>query len=175
MFDRIPPPEIPHELRWSYRKLAASTHVDCRWVGPVHGLITHHSSVTKPCRAKLSGGVLECPLCTAHLTTRWRGYAPALTFQAERIVVLVGIDAGKQLSAWNPGRAITVRRGSTQTAPVTVREYEGLAARVQSAAFLRGGPYEHGVDLWPWLCRLWGDQELTTLLTNDRQARPPRG
>jgi hypothetical protein len=171
MFEPVPPPAIADNLRWSYQQLKNGDHVEVRWIGPVHGLETHHTGVTKPCRAALTGGVLACDLCAAHLPKRWRGYAPAVTFHGKRVVFLVGVDAGSALSTIAPGTALTFIRGEGATAPVSFRIYDGLAAKLKSAAFLPGGSWAKGVDLWPWLCRLWNDLELSELLG----ARKTRG
>jgi hypothetical protein len=175
MFEPVPPPSIPDALRWSFCGLKPSDSTDVRWIGPVHGLITHHTGVTKPCRAKLTGGVLPCELCDAKLPPRWRGYAPAVTFHGKRVVFLLGVDTGTKLHQVAAGTALTFFRGPGATAPVDFRLYDGMAAKLKSAAFLPGGTWGKGTDLWPWMCQLWGDLELTKLLADARDQPPARG
>lgn len=175
MFERVDPPTIPQHLRWSYQQVEREKSHDARWIGPVHGLQTHHATYTRPCRADLTGGVLPCDLCAAKMPKRWRGYAPAVLFNAKQVVFLIGIDTGHALGLIARGTAVTWWRGAGETAPLNIKPYVGMAAKIQSAAFLPGGHWAAGVDLWPWLCHLWQDTELATLLerTADAPAKRP--
>lgn len=164
MFARVSPPEIPSELLWSFRQVKPGDRVDVRWVGPVHGLETHHAGTTKPCRAALTGGALQCSLCDTRIPRRWRGYAPAIEFRGTKVVFLVGIEAGRQLDQVEAGKVLSFTRGKGSTSPLSVTAYDGVAAKITSPHFVGNGCWARGVDLWPWLCRLWSDDELASLL-----------
>ena len=157
---RPAPPPTP-ELHWAYQVMKPNARVNAVWIGPVHGLTTHHLGQTKPCLKELSAGDLDCPFCKNHLAKRWRGYAPAVDFGSKQVVFLVGQTTGAVLDRTPRGKRLTFGRGPGDTSPVAVVDYPGIAGNAIDKRFTAGGVYADGVDLLPWLLRLWEIPDLT--------------
>ena len=156
----VPAPPISPEECWSFRKMPQGASVDCSWVGPVHGLQTHHLDQTKPCLKDFTGGDLDCPYCAHHVAKRWRGYCPAVDFSGKQIVFLVGRQAGQLLELVAAGTVLTFKRGSWETAPVVFETFKTAIKTPIGRRFTGDGVYAKGVDLTPWLVRLWEIPEL---------------
>lgn len=170
LFCPAPPPSP--ELRWSFQKMAPNARVHACWIGPVHGLVTHHLGQTKPCLKDLTGGDLECPYCKNHLAKRWRGYAPAVGFDSKQIVFLVGQTTGAALDATARGKKLVFGRGGGDTSPVAITDYPGITGNTVDKRFAPGGVYAEGVDLLPWLLRLWELPDLVEWVATCRPLTP---
>ena len=156
-----PPPGQAPGIALETRSVAEETETPVYLIGPAWGLWTHHDAkrFTKPCRTKLTNGLLQCGFCKA-IGRKWRCYVPLAEADTLQPFVIVG---GVRLGA-------EVGRIPCFT-PCRVSRNKGVTARVRlfadtkadTAAQLIGrqmATHSKPLDLWGYLLRLWADREL---------------
>lgn len=110
--------------------------------------------VSKPCRRRMSGGALDCPLCDVDLA-RWRGYTAFYSREYRRMFVMVGPDTREWVAGLEVHTQIEISRPKDSKAGVLIRDKIWRTAPLPASA---ERPRE--IDLTSFLLRLWGDQEL---------------
>ncbi len=120
---------------------------ECHWV----------QESNKPCRAKITGGALECYCKSIPLSLRTIGYAPIETREKEQLAIIVPKTTALTVSTFAQGDSLEFMRAKREKSPVRCRC--GLAEEVGSQHCLVV-KQEKPRDIFPYLLHLWGDVAL---------------
>jgi hypothetical protein len=156
MFESQRPSPRPEHLRWHYHRIPPGGELRAWIAGRLVGLHVHWSDGSKPCRKKITGGMLKCPMCEAQMRTRWIGYLPVLDHRQRQLVVAVSESIGpgaENLAEWTDVRFV---RSAGARDPLRIQVMVGYEASKCPEALKRPGSR----DIRPWLIHLWQDGEL---------------
>jgi hypothetical protein len=149
------PPERADHLRWTVRNPGQGEKLKGWVFGERFGCCTHHISVTKPCRAKLTSNVLACPYCQTGMGMSWTGYLPWIDPDGEKCVAMYSSAMEATVSALSLGQPIVLLKGKYQAARVIVRQDSWSGAPCPFLGRLKLTP-----DIRPFLRLIWKDEEL---------------
>ena len=156
MFDSFEPQPRPAHLKWSYKRIPPGGSLNCWVAGPLVGIPVHWADNSKPCRKKLTGGLLTCPYCVSELRLRWLGYQPVWDQRGAQLVVTVSETVGPMCKVLAFGTATCFWRSAGQRDPLKVRVLQPLELGRFPDAWHRSGSQ----DIRRWLLHLWTDREL---------------
>jgi len=128
---------------------------ECHWV----------QESNKPCRAKITGGAMECYCKTTPLSLRTIGYAPIETREKEQLVVIIPKTTAMTVATFRQGDSLEFSRAKRDKSPVRCRC--GLAEEVgtQHCLLVKS---EKPRDIFPYLLHLWGDVALQRFFNSEQ-------
>lgn len=141
--------------RWLYLPIANGASVGAYTAGPIALAPTHYVNQTRPCRAKMSHAKLVCPFCETHQEVTWRGYVPLYDRDFVRRFVLISLDYLEAAELVELHQQVKCVRGKNKRDAVIVRGEQWTPTALPVTQERRDPQ-----DIWPFLLRMWKDQEL---------------
>lgn len=167
MFESARPQPRPAHLSWSYRRIPPGGTLRGFVAGPLVGVHVHWSASSKPCRKKLTGGLLDCPFCSAELRARWLGYLPLFEHTGKRMVVTISETLGDRASALLFGTDVEFYRTNGARDPLRIRHPSDYSRSATPASLSKTGPQ----DIRRWLVHLWQDRDLAAFFAQQLELQ----
>jgi hypothetical protein len=119
--------------------------------GDMYGCYGHRLGAHQPCMIELTGGELQCPLCTAGLDKVWRGYVPCWDRDFTLKHALIGEDYFESVDMIPHRAQIILTRDKAPISPLVIRAGDVATLRELPNKL----PWTQEIDMYA-ICRvLW--------------------
>jgi hypothetical protein len=157
-------------LRWRVVKVPQGGSVKGFLVGKMRTVSCHWvNESSKPCRHKISGGVLACYCAKEPHTLRTIGYVPIETREREQVVVIVPKTTALVVKSLAMGSPLEFARPNREKSPTRVRTILVEELGGMQYETLKG---TCGRSILKYLLHLWGDVVLQRYYLEDKVTAP---